>query len=67
MDSFVKKLPTGNIDATFMTAVLAVHEGDFEKSDTYIDKTRKFLNQNVSTCEYLWRIVLYVIYIDHLF
>ena len=50
MDSFVKKLPTGNIDATFMTAVLAVHEGDFEKSDTYIDKTRKFLNQNVSTC-----------------
>jgi tetratricopeptide (TPR) repeat protein len=48
MDSFVKKLPTGNIDTTFMSAVLAVHEGDFEKSDAYIDKTRKFLNQNVS-------------------
>lgn len=48
MDSFVQKLPPGNIDATFMSAVLAVHEGNFEKSDACIDKTRKFLNQNVS-------------------
>ena len=48
MDTFVDRLPPNNVDATFMHAVLAVHNGNYAKSEEYIDKTRKTLNQNVS-------------------
>lgn len=47
MDSFVQRLPADNIDSTFMKAVLAVHNEDFDTSSVYIDRTRKHLDHSV--------------------
>lgn len=48
MDTFVQRLPADNIDSTFMKAVLAVHNEDFDTSSVYIDRTRKHLDHSVS-------------------
>ena len=61
MDSFVKRLSPENIEATFMSAVLSVHQGDFDKTERYIDKTKMLLNQNVSQCNVLFIIYLLII------
>ena len=50
MDSFVQRLPTNNMDSTFMKAVLAVHAEDYDTSSVYIDRTRKHLDETVSFC-----------------
>lgn len=48
MDQFVLQLPPDNIDSCFMRAVLAVHNGNYDSSATWIDKTRKLLDSNIA-------------------
>ncbi len=48
MGSFVSQLPSNNVDACFMRAVLAVHQENYKDSATYIEQTRRYLDSSLS-------------------
>ena len=48
MDTFVSQLPEDNMDASFMRAILAVHQEDYGLSAQCIDKTRQVCYPNLT-------------------
>ena len=49
MDTFVSQLPSDNIDASFMNAILSVHSENYSESARYIEQTRKQLDQSITS------------------
>lgn len=48
MKTFVSQLPSDNVDACFLRAVMASHDEDYVTSAKYIEQTRKHLDSNIS-------------------
>ena len=48
MDSLVSQLPADNVDASFLRAVLAVRNDDFQAAADYVDNTRKHLDDSIT-------------------
>jgi hypothetical protein len=48
MDTIVSQLPSENIEASFMRAVLAVHTEEYEESSKYLQQTRMHLDNGIT-------------------
>ena len=47
MDNIVSQLPSDNIDASFMRAVIAVHKEKYEEANALIEQTRRHLDGSI--------------------
>ena len=47
MDNIVSQLPSDNIDASFMRAVIAVHKENYEEAAALIEQTRRHLDGGI--------------------
>ena len=47
MDNIVSQLPSDNIDASFMRAVIAVHKENYDEAATLIEHTRRHLDGGI--------------------
>ena len=48
MGEFVSQLPEDNIDASFLSAVLAIHNENYQESSYLIEQTRRHLDSTIT-------------------